>query len=160
MKKTLEGDAKTPAKVKKIPEELTEKQALFIMHYLANGFKVQEAALKAGYSEGSAHSIGSQLLENPKIQARIRAVQKNRMARLNADADWVVKELQRVARDAKKAKDFAGQNRALEIIAKIQGLYTDARTAVDANLTVHLNFPPKKPIDVDSLPVIDGDDED
>jgi phage terminase small subunit len=162
MKKSVNIESntiKTSKIVKKDPMELTEKQALFVQHYLANGFKGGEAAIKAGYSENSVDSMASQLLENPKVQARIRAIQKNRMARLSADADWVIRNLIATYKSAKKESDHAGMNRALELIGRAQGMFSDSGAKVDAQVTVNLKFPQKVPIDVAALPEIDPDAE-
>jgi len=140
--------------------DLTLKQALFCLEYVASDGKVGESALKAGYSEGSVASIGSQLLEMPKIQARIASIQKNRAIRLEVDADWVIKELKITFRNARKANDHAGQNRALELLGKAQGMFTDAGAKLDAQVTVNLKFPAKVPIDAGHLVEIDPDADD
>ncbi len=152
---------KAPEKVKVAPRELTLKQALFCLEHIASEGKVQESAIKAGYSEDSARSIGSQLLEMPKIQARIKLLQKNRAARLTVDADFVIKELLATLKSARKAGDHAGQNRALELLGKAQGMFTDGKAgALEATVTVNLKFPAKQPIDVQALPEIDPDEQD
>lgn len=50
---------------------LTVKQKLFISEYL-KGFNATKAALKAGYSEDTAHSIGWENLRKPEIKVAIQ----------------------------------------------------------------------------------------
>jgi hypothetical protein len=50
-------------------------------------------------------------------------------------------------------------NRALELIGKAQGVFTDPGARLDTNIIVKMNMPEKVPIDKDALPVIDIDAE-
>lgn len=52
--------------------KLSAMQQLFVAHYCAC-HHVTEAAIKAGYSEKSAYSIGSENLKKPEIAAAIKA---------------------------------------------------------------------------------------
>jgi phage terminase small subunit len=52
-------------------EQLTWKQRAFVDAYLENGFNATRAAIKAGYSEDSARSIGSENLTKPDIKAAL-----------------------------------------------------------------------------------------
>ncbi len=158
MKKVADNDEKSIVKVKK-DLKLTEKQALFCLEYCANNFNATEAAKKAGYSEKTAGDIAAENLGKPIIQARIRAIQKNRMARLNATGEFIIKELLATLRSAKKAKDHAGQNRALELLGRAQGMFLPDNARLDAQITVKLNFPPKEIINQADLVEIDPDDD-
>ncbi len=138
---------------------LTLKQALFCLEYVANDGKGTEAALKAGYSEETAHSIATENLQKPVIQSRLKSLQKNRMARLESDADWIIKELKLTVKQARKAGDNAGVNRALELIGKAQGLFAPDGAKFDAQINIKMNFPPKEPIDRAALVELDPDDD-
>lgn len=50
---------------------LTEKENLFVLSYLANGFKGSQAVIEAGYSDKNASAMASKLLKKPKIQKEI-----------------------------------------------------------------------------------------
>lgn len=50
---------------------LSPKQQLFIAHY-CESWNATDAAIKAGYSEKSAYSIGSENLKKPEIAAAIK----------------------------------------------------------------------------------------
>lgn len=150
---------KAPGKPQLAPRELTLKQALFCLEYIANNGNGTEAAKKAGYAESSAHTTATDLLQSPAIQARLRSIQKNRMAKLEADPDWIIKELKLTVKQARKAGDNAGVNRALELLGRAQGMFSDAANArVDAQITVNLKMPAKQPIDQAQLVEIDPDD--
>jgi len=55
------------------PKRLTNKQRIFIDEYLRS-FNATRAAIKAGYSEKTAFSIGWENLRKPEIKAEIDAV--------------------------------------------------------------------------------------
>jgi len=56
--------------------ELTLKQDAFIKSYLLNGGNATQAAIKAGYSEKTAYSIGQENLSKPVIQNALKAHQQ------------------------------------------------------------------------------------
>jgi phage terminase small subunit len=75
-KKQPAKKARSPNKKKPVVEEaeeaeLTDKQALFCMHYVKS-FNATMAAIKAGYSKDTAHVQGSRLLRNVKVAEYIR----------------------------------------------------------------------------------------
>lgn len=51
-------------------EDLTAKQRVFIVEYL-HSFNATQAAINAGYSEKTAHSIGHENLKKPEIASAI-----------------------------------------------------------------------------------------
>ena len=51
---------------------MTPKQQRFIDEYLID-LNATQAAIRAGYSEKTAYSMGSRLLKNVEIQARLHA---------------------------------------------------------------------------------------
>ena len=68
--------------------ELTNKQALFIEHYL-QCWNATEAAKRAGYSEKTAYSIGSATLKKVEVQNAVRA----RISEVAMGADEVLLRL-------------------------------------------------------------------
>ena len=76
--------------------ELTPKQRLFALEYLVD-LNATQAAIRAGYSEESAYSIGSENLKKPEVRAFIDEALAKREARLELRADRVLLELMRVA---------------------------------------------------------------
>ena len=75
---------------------LTSKQERFCREYLID-LNATQAAKRAGYSETSAHSTGSENLKKPEIAARIQCLQAERAERVEIQADDVVRELAAMA---------------------------------------------------------------
>ena len=62
------------------PKKLTNKQRIFIDEYLRS-FNATRAAIKAGYSEKTARSVGSENLTKPDIRTEIdERLQQSRMS--------------------------------------------------------------------------------
>lgn len=75
---------------------LTEKQARFVAEYLVD-LNATEAAIKAGYSEKTAYSIGFENLRKPEIAAAIQQAMDERQKRTQITQDRVLAELAKVA---------------------------------------------------------------
>jgi phage terminase small subunit len=75
---------------------LTDKQKLFVAEYLVD-LNATQAAIRAGYSEKTAYSIGQENLNKPEITDAISRAFKKRAERTRVDADRVIKELARIA---------------------------------------------------------------
>lgn len=54
--------------------KLTAKQRAFVDAYTTNGFNATQAAIKAGYSVDSAHTIGYENIRKPEIKEEIRRI--------------------------------------------------------------------------------------
>jgi phage terminase small subunit len=82
---------------KKTYPELTQRRLDFAKFYLIdpNG---EQSAIKAGFSRLTAAQQASRLLNNVKVQAEIARLRKAREDRLEASADFVVRELMRLAK--------------------------------------------------------------
>jgi phage terminase small subunit len=88
--------------------ELTPKQRAFVREYLID-LNATQAAIRAGYSEKTAYSIGQENLKKPDIAAAIEAAMKNRADRLDITADRVLKELAKIGfSDIRKAIKWRG----------------------------------------------------
>jgi phage terminase small subunit len=91
------------------PAKLTAKQRRFVAEYLLDGNATQ-AAVRAGYSPRSAHSIANELLEKPEVRAAVDAAEARRLERLDLKADDILRELLTFARtDIRKAFDKNGR---------------------------------------------------
>ncbi|MFR2182040.1 MAG: terminase small subunit, partial [Hominilimicola sp.] len=69
---------------------MTEKQKLFCEEYLID-LNATQAALRAGYSEKTAYSIGNENLKKPEIQEYIQKRLKEKEDALIAKQDEVLK---------------------------------------------------------------------
>ncbi|WP_283608561.1 terminase small subunit [Faecalispora anaeroviscerum] len=75
---------------------MTEKQKRFCEEYLID-LNASQAAIRAGYSARSAHSIATENMQKPAVRARIDEALATRSKRTGVNADRVVRELARVA---------------------------------------------------------------
>ena len=105
---------------------ITEKQKLFILEYQKDGNATQ-AALRAGYSEKTAYSIGQRLLKKPVIQKALEADLIARAERLTITADDVIRDLITIKDRCMTGKPFdaRGAIKALELIGKNLGMFTN-----------------------------------
>lgn len=74
---------------------LTPKQAAFVKQYVVD-FNATKAALRAGYSHHSAHSIGYENLKKPEIQRAVAIEAKRRAEAVEVTAENVIRELGRI----------------------------------------------------------------
>lgn len=73
---------------------LNAKQALFVVHYLADEkMNATNAALAAGYSPRNAAKYAHELMQLPHVKAAIEAAMGERIERTKVDADWVLRRL-------------------------------------------------------------------
>lgn len=71
---------------------LTDKQKLFAEEYLID-LNAAQAAIRAGYSEKTAYSIGNENLKKPEIQEYIKILIDNKKSELIAKQDEVLQRL-------------------------------------------------------------------
>lgn len=76
---------------------LTLKQALFVRHYLANKQNGKQAAIAAGYAEGSATVTASKLLTQANVRAALARLLEPRVEQLDLKAEDVLRELMSIA---------------------------------------------------------------
>lgn len=75
---------------------MTNKQKRFCEEYLID-LNATQAAIRAGYSPKSAHSIATENMQKPAVRVRIDEALATRSKRTGVNADRVVRELARVA---------------------------------------------------------------
>lgn len=71
---------------------MTPKQEAFVREYLID-LNATQAAIRAGYSEATAYSIGQENLNKPEIAAAISEAQADRAERTQINADYVLNRL-------------------------------------------------------------------
>lgn len=83
--------------------KLTGKQQRFVEEYLID-LNVTQAAIRAGYSEKTAYSIGHELLKKPEIENAIQKAMDKRSERTGITQDQVLAELAKIGfQDIRKA---------------------------------------------------------
>jgi hypothetical protein len=109
---------------------LTPKQARFVAEYLLDANATQ-AAIRAGYSEKTAHAIGHENLSKPEIAAALKAAEQKRLDRLEITADDLlrdVKEIRGLAKGDGKYGDALKANSMLGASLKDANPFTETTT--------------------------------
>lgn len=75
---------------------LTDKQRKFCQEYMID-MNATQSAIRSGYSEKTAYSIGSENLSKPEIIEYLQALTKKQQERTEITADRVLKELAKIA---------------------------------------------------------------
>lgn len=152
--------------------KLTDKQKRFIEEYLVD-LNATQAAIRAGYSEKTAYSIGEENLKKPEIKRAIEEAQLNRSSRVQITQDDVIRMLieniekssgtkQVVITKTRKSEDgeFVGDdiaqfvyepssvNKALELLGKHLGMFKDK-----VELTGELNVEQKTELNLSGLSI-------
>ncbi len=123
---------------------MTGKQNVFVQEYLKD-LNATQAAIRAGYSQHTAYSIGQRLLRNVEISNAINSAMSERKQRTALNADYVLHSLHEIAQrcmqkspvmvKGEQAIDDEGRHmwtfdaknalRALELIGKHMGMFSD-----------------------------------
>lgn len=162
-------------------EKLTAKQKRFCDEYLKD-MNAKQAAIRAGYSEKTAHSIGNENLKKPELKKYITDRMKEKDANLIADQDEVLQHLTSVMRREKTenvvvtvrekksfyAPDEKGTMRKQTIekevpkVVEIPAKLSDANKAAELLGKAHCLFTDKVDLDADmslNIKVDYGDSE-
>ncbi|MGC2495048.1 terminase small subunit [Candidatus Binatus sp.] len=87
---------------------LNARQQKFVLEYQVDQVATQ-AAIRAGYSAGTAHVQGSRLLSNAKVREAIATAQAKAAAKVEVTVERVLKEYARIAfADIAQAYDEGG----------------------------------------------------
>ena len=108
---------------------MTAKQERFVQEYLVD-LNATQAALRAGYSEKTARSIGAENLSKPDIEKAIADALEARRLRTEITQDRVLEELAAIAFapgiDERLAQlRMSDQLAALDKLAKHLGMFTE-----------------------------------
>ena len=121
---------------------LTEKERIFADEYIKTTNATQ-SAIKAGYSEKSASSKGSQLLRKVKVRKYIDDVMEKRSKNTIATADEVLEYLTKVMNGEEKDAfgldaSVADRTKAAELLGKRHMLFTD-KVKLDAEIEIDIS---------------------
>lgn len=121
---------------------LTEKERIFADEYIKTTNATQ-SAIKAGYSEKTASSKGSQLLRKVKVRQYIDEVMDKRSKNTIATADEVLEYLTRVMCGEEKDAfgldvSVADRTKAAELLGKRHMLFTD-KVKLDAEIEIDIS---------------------
>ena len=121
---------------------LTEKERIFADEYIKTTNATQ-SAIKAGYSEKSASSKGSQLLRKVKVRKYIDGVMEKRSKNTIATADEVLEYLTKVMNGEEKDAfgldtSITDRTKAAELLGKRHMLFTD-KVKLDAEIEIDIS---------------------
>jgi len=105
----------------KISKLLTPKQKRFIDNYLIS-LNATDAAIKAGYKEKTARSIGCQLLTKLNIRETLDERIKSIEDKTEITVEYVLKGINDLA---KNAKSEGARVKAFELLGKHLAMFTD-----------------------------------
>ena len=113
---------------------LTYRERIFVQEYCKHGI-LRTAAIAAGYSETSAHTMANRLLHKPAVQL---AILKRQQALSNIaiiNREWVMLELAEIVEELKSKPviDTTTQLKALDMICKLSGFYNETTINLQNN---------------------------
>lgn len=82
---------------------LTEKQKRFVEEYLVD-LNATQAAIRAGYSQGTARAIGCENLTKPDVAEAIAAGRRAQAERTKIDADYVLQTIRETVERCRQAE--------------------------------------------------------
>ena len=88
---------------------LTPKQEAFVSEYLVD-LNATQAAIRAGYSEKTAYSIGQENLKKPEVAEAVIAAQAERSERTEITQDYVLTSIRETMERCKQAKPVTYQS--------------------------------------------------
>jgi phage terminase small subunit len=136
---------------------LTDKQQRFVAEYLID-LNATQAAIRAGYSSGTAKEIGYENLTKPHIAQAIQAAVNQRTERTQVDADYVLRTIVDTIERCKQAEpvrdrdgeatgeykfDAGAVLKGAELLGKHLKLFTDKTELTGAGgapLTINVCF--------------------
>lgn len=104
--------------------ELTAQQIRFVQEYLIC-FDGTDAAIAAGYSEKSAPSTATALLNMPKIREAIGKSQANFENKCQITREKVLEDIKRIGDKAESYGRYGDALKAAELLGKSVGAFTD-----------------------------------
>jgi len=121
-------------------DNLSDKQRKFCEEYLID-LNGTQAAIRAGYSEKTARSIGSELLTKPDIQDYIKSRQESLQQKTGITQEWVLNRFKEISDRCMQAEpvmikidgvlkesgeyqfDSSGANKATEMLGRHIGFF-------------------------------------
>lgn len=114
---------------------LNSKQQRFVQEYAVD-HNATQAAIRAGYSEKTAHAQGYRLLQHAEIRSQLADHEASVADRLGITLEWVLDQLRDKAMSAQSERD---QLRALELLGKHLAIFTEKVEHTGTGLTVTVN---------------------
>ena len=104
--------------------KLTPKQQRFVDEYLID-LNATQAAIRAGYSEKTAYSVGHENLKKPEIQKAIEEAQEKLSNKAQVTVEMVVQGLLNEAKDLSEGSTQSARVSAWAHLGKHLGMFKD-----------------------------------
>lgn len=108
--------------------KLNDRQERFCLEYVKD-LNATQAAIRAGYSEKTAKSIGAENLTKPDLQKRITELQEKRSNELEVDAWYVLNRLLEI--DQMDVKDILNDDGTIKRIIEWPKVWRTSLSGVD-----------------------------
>jgi len=116
-------------------DSLPRKQQKFVSVYSTDCTKtLKQCAMEAGYEAKNLSAVANKLLKQPNIISAIKEFRTNLKIQLRLDETYVLRNLRTIVQENIHT-DPAVANRALELIGKTLGMYTD-KTKIEGELVM------------------------
>lgn len=121
--------------------KLTPKQQRFVDEYLID-LNATQAAIRAGYSEKTAYSIGDENLKKPDIKKAIEQAQQERQKRTLVTQDDVIRGLLTEAEWQGEGSSHSARVSAWAHLGKHLNMFTDKidHTSSDGSMSPNLKI--------------------
>lgn len=121
--------------------KLTPKQQRFVDEYLID-LNATQAAIRAGYSPKTAHSIGAENLIKPEVQKAIEQAQQERQKRTLVTQDDVIRGLLTEAEWQGEGSSHSARVSAWAHLGKHLNMFTDKidHTSSDGSMSPNLKI--------------------
>lgn len=108
-------------------DKLTDKQRRFCEEYLID-LNATQAAIRAGYSEKTAYSIGDENLRKPEIADFVKKLQLEQSERTKVTADMVIQELAKIG--FSDIKNYFGSDEDQKDITQLENKLSAAVSSI------------------------------
>lgn len=105
-----------------LPNGLTEKQERFCNEYLVD-YNATQAAIRSGYSEDTAYSIGWENLRKIEIKNRLDELKAQNVQ--NIDENYIVNKINTLLARAESENKLNDALKAVELLGKWKAMFTD-----------------------------------
>lgn len=109
-------------------KEFTQKNENYCQFYVKIGSKAKAYELSYDCStmvKSTINQRAHELHKDPRIQERIKEIQREALERTTMDAAWVVEQHRQLYEECRAGEQYAQATRNLEGIGKTMGIYTD-----------------------------------
>jgi phage terminase small subunit len=117
-------------------KKLNDKQEAFCREYVVD-LNSAQAAIRAGYSEKTARTIGSKLLTNIDISEKIQSLSDKHAANVGITTEWVLNGIKELTERLVKMDDPKAAYKGYELGGKYLTLFSDKidHTSSDGTMT-------------------------